>query len=54
MQCSNSLVGNVVADDAPELRRQRQHGAKHFADGRNVILRDPAAQLHEFRSERGR
>ena len=53
MKCSNSLVGDVVANDAPELRRQRQHGAKHFADGGNVILGDPAAQLHEFRSKSG-
>ena len=53
MQCSNSFVGNVVSDDAPELRGQRQHGAKDFADGRDVVLRDPAAQLHQFGRERG-
>ncbi len=54
MQCSNSFVGDVVADDAPELRGEWQHGAEHFADGRDVVLRDPAAQLHEFGRERGR
>ncbi len=48
MQCSNSLVGDVVADDAPELRGERQHGAEDLADGRDVVLRDPAAQLHQF------
>ncbi len=53
MQCSNSLVGNVVADDPPELSGQGQHGAENFADGRDVVLRDPAAQLHEFGCQRG-
>ena len=53
MQRSNSLLGDVIAEHAAELRRQREHGAKYFADGRNVILRDPAPQLHEFGSECG-
>ena len=54
MQCSNSFVCDVVADDAPKLRRQRQHGAKYFADRRDVVLRDPAAQLHQLRGQCGR
>ena len=53
MKCSNSFVGNVVADDAAKLGRERQHGAKDFADGCDVILRDPAAQLHQVGRERG-
>ena len=53
MQRVDALVGDAVADDLAKLRRQRQHGAEHFADGRNVILRDPATELHQFGGERG-
>ena len=53
MQRSNSFVGDVIADDAPELCGKRQHGAENLADGSDVVLRDPAAQLHEFGRERG-
>src|SRR5271157_2332523 len=53
MACSTARDA-PVADGPPKLRGQGQHGAENFADGRNVVLSDPAAQLHELGRQRGR
>ena len=42
-------VGQRPHLPAPNLRRQRQHAAQHFAQWRAVVARDPAPQRQQFR-----
>ena len=48
------LVGDPVADRALEFGAQRQHGAENFADGCEVVVRDPLAQANEVLIEHWR
>ena len=43
-----SRICDAIADRALELRAQRQHGAKHFAQRSQIVVRNPRAQLHEL------
>src|SRR6185369_4768010 len=51
MKRRDSFVGDSISSDASELCGERQHGAQHLAQWRDVILRDPAPQLHEVGRE---
>ena len=44
-------VGNAVVDGAPHFGHQRQHGAQHFAQRRQIILRRPLGQLQQMLAE---
>ncbi len=37
-----------IQDLAANLAHEGQHGAQNFADGGEVILRDPLSQFHEL------
>ena len=44
---------DAIGDGTFEFRAQRQHGAEHFAERRQVIIRDPFTQAHELLIEDG-
>ena len=46
-------VGDPVVDGALHLAHQREHGAQHFAEWRQVILRHPRAKFEELVAEKG-
>ena len=47
-------VGNFIGDGALELRRQRQHGAKHFSKGGKVVVGNPFAETEQLLIEHRR
>jgi len=48
-----SLVRDAIADGPFEFRSQRQHGAKHFAKRREIVVRDPLSKLDKLFIEYG-
>ena len=46
--------GDAIANRSFELRGQRQHGAKHFAERRQIVVRNPFAQPKELLIEHRR
>lgn len=54
MQRFKSGVGDAVHARAFHFRSERKHRAEHFADGCNVVLRNPASELEQGRVEYGR
>ncbi len=42
----SACVGDAVEDAAADFLHEGQHGAEDFADGREIILGDPAAEVH--------
>ncbi len=54
MQRQLAFFGDAVSDGAFELRVQRQHGAENFADRREVVVGDPAAETQQLLIEHRR
>ena len=48
-----AFFGDAIRDGAFKFRAQRQHGAEHFAERCQVIIRDPFGQAHELLMEDG-
>lgn len=48
MQCYLALLGDAVSNDALELRGEGEHGAEDFADGREIVVGDPAAKSQQL------
>ncbi len=44
-------IGEAVVDGAADFRSERQHGAQHFAERREVVLRDPLGELKQMVAE---
>jgi hypothetical protein len=44
-------IGEAVVDGAANFRSQRQHGAQHLAERRQVVLRDPLRELEQMIAE---
>ena len=44
-------IGDAVIDGAPDFGRKRQHGAQHFAERRQVVLRGPLGELQQMIAE---
>ena len=49
-----TLLGDAVSDDAFELGSEWEHGAEDFADGREIVVGDPAAEAEQAIIENGR
>ena len=47
MQRFESGVGDAIHTRAFYFGAKRKHGAEHFADGSNVVLRNPASELQQ-------
>ena len=47
-------LGDAIANRPFELRGQRQHGAKHFAEWREIVVGNPFPQSHKLFIEHGR
>ncbi len=43
-----SHLGDAIENEPPHFTHQGQHRAEDFADRRQVVLRNPLAQLHQF------
>ncbi len=47
-QSEAAEVGDAIEDVAADFAGERQHGAQHFTDGREVVLRDPEGEFHQL------
>ena len=47
MQRRVSLVGDAISDDPLELGCERQHRAEDFADGGEIVVRNPPAEAQQ-------
>ena len=52
LQMGAAGVGERVFAVVAHFDFRRQHGAKRFADGREVVAADPVAEFDEFRRQR--
>ena len=48
MQRHPPLIGDAIRDRPLEFRGERQHGAKHFAERREIVIGNPLPKFQQM------